>query len=726
MRRAESLFARLPHPFAWTVEAERKKVLENVEEPIWNRFLEEAEAHFDIQGGLPPPRFPIFCHNGDLDEVMSLAVLAYARPQSRYWSWIADWLRGMISYYRHSHPIWREHVNLILQGKAVPGAPQSNPRQFFDSYNQFGAYWVEGGIVSCVLHLHDLLESEAPEALSTEEKNILEEALASFAERYAFHEEAFKYSNRGLWANAGILISGITHADPEASRLLLHQAGQRYQQLRSTYFDDGMHGEGAADYHSMATDGLICYAITASRIHPETDPWSATAPQPDNPYLGYPAIESLVKAYATTVVPGEVLRRNPRGCSVYEPVPCGPALVAAAARSRDPELEWLLRSIQDSRVPGLLTPMRVTPAALLGLNQYMPLINFWLYRPIGTGRAPGPGLRVLKDHGAAYSRSGSEPDASFVWARFGYEGTGKGHRDGGHVAVVGDGRDILSDPFPRFGPPGLGTAPFHNVVVADRREPPATIGVLSSQIGQPGLDAFLLKNTGGSLPKRSYLHDPREESNYYFTKKPVTNPPFLFSRAVVHLHRRAVLFVDGVEGNGEQPGESLYDWFFHTPLLPEIFDSSATPEVEHYASTPADRLDAGKSVEIPVQGRPVSVRRGEWASFRLEGKSPALLRMIGLDADFSSQAGHHFFTEAREQNRLQAVVAEDYFLRFRTSARKARALWLFSWGETSPQIELEAASRNGSIALTLDRRWKIQVNFADNRLEVIPCRPDGP
>jgi len=260
----KSLFETKAHPFVWFAPAEREAILANARHPVWGRFLGEVEAHFARRGELTRPVFPVFCHDGDLDEVMALSILAFVQGEKRHWQWIGEWLGEMAAYARTAMPLWREHRNLVLQGD---WKQKSNPRQYFEGFTRGGLYWVEGGLMSSVLHLLDLLESEAPWALGEEDKTTLLAALSDFADRYAFNEEGIKYSNRGVWANAGLLISAITCRDSLRAKVLLLQCQRRNEELRSTFFDDGLHAEGSPDYHMMAADGVLCYtALAASAL----------------------------------------------------------------------------------------------------------------------------------------------------------------------------------------------------------------------------------------------------------------------------------------------------------------------------------------------------------------------------------------------------------------------------------------------------------------------------
>lgn len=691
-------FFQISHPFVWTTPAEKGDVLDNVNDPIWGRFLEEAEKHFEEKGGLAPAKFPVFCHDGDLDEVMAAAVLAYARADKKIWEEIAGWLRSALAYSEKMLPIWRENRVRIFCGEIPEGGSAG---QFFEGFTKGRHYWVEAGLMSVFLHLLDLLEAEAPQALRQEEKLGICAALADFADRFAFHEEALKYSNRGMWANAGLMIAGLAHANPDTARLLLHRAAGRNEEYRSTFFDDGMHGEGAPDYHLMSVDGLLCYALTASHVWPDRDFFASTKTG-ESPFAGYPAIFDLVRAYLRTVIPGKIPWNNPRGCSVSIPVPLRPSLVYAYGQTRDPEIGWFIRQRAADVQEDLPTPLRVTRAALLGLGHYQPLMNFWLYRPISDARPPRRNLHILPGHGAIFSRSGWDAQASFVTARFGYEGTGKGHRDHAHVAVSIGGREILSDPFPRFGPRDLDTSLFHNTVTPNNTEPLPVIGVVKSQLSMDGADAFLIANSGGELPRRIYLHDPRDETRYWFTNEPVA-PSFDFHRAVLHVHGSFVVIVDRVDLKSSS-GHS--DWFFHTPLLPDRYKADASARTEEYHLQQRNVVSPARVTELTLRGAGETCRPGEWLEVTLGNE--AGLSLMPLNAPLRLEYGHHAarIPQSTQTNVESDVV--DYFLRCRIESSVATAVWLLHWEKPKPSVRITSVGDQVTVDLG---RLSLEVDF---------------
>ena len=716
------LFFRTEHPFAWTTPRDRIEVLENVEDPVWHRFLEEADAHFSSQGELTARRFPLFCHDGDLDEVMAAAVIAYVRGDLKLFGWIAGWLRELIAYFDSHSAIWAENLQRIMRGDLpAPG----NPRQFFEGFTKGNHYWVESGLMSTVLHLFDLLEAYVPGLLSGAEKGKLCLALANFADRFAFHEEAFKYSNRGMWANGALLVSGIVHSDPEAARILLHRAEQRNREYRSTFFDDGMHAEGAPDYHLMAVDALLCFALTAGNLWKGKDYFAASS-DGDSPFGVYPCIPDTVRAYLRTVIPGPMLWNDPRGCSVSIPIPLRPALISAYARTRDPEIGWFIRQ-RLGDVEEIASPLRVTCSSLLGLGHYQPLLNFWLYRSVEKAIDPERTFDVLPDHGALFSRSGWDSKASFVTARFGFQGTAKGHNDHGHVAVVAGGRPVLSDPFPRFGPRGLDTSLFHNTVTLDNAEPPPVLGLLKSVCHLPHADAFLIQNSGGRLPRRSYLHDPREEANYWFTMHP-READFEFLRAILHLHEGGIVGVDLIVP--QNTGESVrrIDGFFHTPLCPAGYAREAEARSESYRLQQRSVDGAPEPLQVEFRGGIDCAEAGIWLQKKLASET-ATFRILSLDAPLELSTGHHAMRVPQSCQATTEAEEMDYFLRSRVEAPRARIIWSLDWGGDSPEITYhETASalqlRIGSAPSGFD----LSVDFENAllRLEYAKATPPAP
>jgi len=708
----KTLFNQLKHPFVWTTPADREEVLANANDPVWHRFLEEAELHFENIGGLRPAEFPVFCHKGDLDEVMAVAVLAYVRDEGRYWSWIAGWLRGLLDYYREAKPRWLENRIGIVNGKPSPFSKElPNPRQHFEGFTEGLAYWVEAGLTSVVLHLLDLLEAHAPQELSASEKSLVLEAVASYADRYAFHEEAFKYNNRGMWANSGILLAAVAHADPRTSRLLRFQAARRHEEFRSTFLDDGFHIEGAPDYHLMAADGLFTYLLTAS--HLDAGPQIFEGKTEPGIFQHYPSFVHIVRAYLNTVIPGPVLWQNARGISVSMPLRIRPSLVWAWKQTRDPEIGWFLRQQMEAVVSLCHSPLPVTKTALLGLGDYQPLLNFWLYRPVDSSRRPGRTCDILPDHGAVFSRSGWDPAASCVTARFGYEGTGKGHRDHAHVTLAVGGVEILKDPFPRVGPAGQDSSPFHNTVTLDNAEPAPVIGSLRASLSLPGADAFLVDNSGGQLPDRIFLHDPREETNCYFTNHPET-PDFGFQRAILHLHNRCAIFLDRLVAN--RPRQ--IDWFFHSNLQPEGYNPSDVPRFDSYQIRQRTVSAPAWVLNVPLRGEIKTAGKADWGEIFLgEGQMTASCRFLSPDAPLQVEKGHWECKQNQTPNSNLAAGEKDWFLRFRTEATEAVVVWVFAWGDQKTPVRFERTGNLCKIFVEhLPRPLEWSVDFGNKNL----------
>ncbi|WP_269523633.1 hypothetical protein [Coraliomargarita parva] len=682
-------FEYIPHPFVWTTASDRKDVLANVNEPIWHRFLEEAEAHFVAQGELSQAQFPVFCHDGDLDEVMAVCVLATVRNDPKLWHWIGDWLRGALTYYRKMLPQWQENRYRIMRGEQPEGY-SDNPRQFFEGFTRGVAYWVEAGLSSVLMHLLDQLEAYAPEELLVEEKRGLLEALGDYANRYAFHEERLKYNNRGMWANAAILLASIAREDERSGRLLRFQAERRNAEFRSTFLDDGFHVEGAPDYHLMAADGLLAYLLTASHLTPKQDLFAGH--KGEGAFETYPSYVDIIRAYLHTVIPGPVLMNHPRGCSISAPVTVRPALVQAWHLSGDPELGWLLRTRMGEVLSNPdATPLKVTNAALLGLGHYQPLLNFWLYRPVDKVHAPQATYHNMSGYGTVFSRSSWESDASCMTARYGYEGTGKGHRDHGHVTVDVGGVRLLKDPFPRYGPEGLDTAMFHNTVMLDEKEPMPVVGVLQDEFHSENIDAFMLANQGGQEPDRLFLGDPAEETHYWFNNEPV-EPDFAFQRAVIHWHGHGLVLVDKVTSAHAR----CIDWFFHSDVPWADFDASATGHRTSYQPWRRLRVLPAKPVEMAFRGESIEQSSNQWATlhFADEQAKGAQFQGLSLNAPMRFDFGH-----CTHPNDTTGQNEEDYYLRGRCESASAQALWVLSWGSAPLVVEAKPEGEVLSVKL---------------------------
>jgi len=736
---SSSLFSLNRHPFVWTTPEDRPEVLRNVNDPHWHHFLEEADAHFTKNGQITPPKFPVYCHDGEVDEVMAASVLAYVREDKRLCGWIADWLRELTAYYQKSRGQWQENLALINQGKLPSTASDRNPRLFLEGFSRGNAYWVEAGLMSCVLHLYDMVETYAPEALSAQEKIDLEEALSNFASRYAFNEEAIKYSNRGMWANSGILIAALTHHDPLAARLLIEQSKKRQIQYRSTFFDDGVHGEGSADYHLMALDALLCYGLTASSVWTDIDFFGASSrDDSQSTYLGFPSFVETVKAYLKTAIPGPVIHQNDRGTSISVPLQLRPALLFAYKKTRDPEIGWFIQNSRNNlnvnnQLPDLdrqkgknhtasdaPSSFNVKRFDLLGLERYQPLLNFWVSCPVTEARPPVSTFDVLSDHGAVFSRSGWDAKSSCVTARFGYEGTGKGHRDHAHLTVTANGKRVLDDPFPRYGHPAHGSSLFHNTVTIDNTEPRAVIGRLAGVKHLPGMDAFQILNSGGSLPRRIYLHDPREESNNWFTNHPAL-PAFDFQRAVLHVHQQCVVLVDRVSRDSSPALEPKIDWFFHSAFAPAIFSLEVSPIREQYQMQQRDVGHPPGTLEIEVRGKPRVAAHQEWLNIAFAGQQETMeMDLMPLDAPVIIDAGVHLAT--KPEDICGGGSLKDYFIRGRSLPLKNRVIWVFSWGRPKPEISLKSAEGN-TVSLRIDtssgQRVDWRVDFANNSMELL-------
>jgi len=725
---SSSLFSLNRHPFVWTTPEDRPEVLRNVNDPHWHRFLEEAEAYFMKRGQITPPLLPHYCHDGDMDEVMAASVLAYVREDKRYCGWIADWLRGLIAYYQKIHPEWQHNMSLLMSWKRPGNTGHTNPRQFFDGFSAGGPYWVEAGFLSSVMHLYDMVETYAPEALSAQEKYDLEEAVSDFAARYAFHEEALKYSNRGMWSNAGILLSALTHHDPVTAQLLIEQSKRRNIQFRSTFFDDGSHAEGAADYHLMSVDALLCYALTASHVWRDIDFFGATSrDDTQSTYLGYPSIVESVRGYLRTTIPGPVINQNDRGVSIAAPIQLRPSLLYAYKKTRDPEIGWFIQNSRDyptepapkDRAASLDSfYYNATRLDLLGLGRYQPLLNFWVSCPVAETRPPVSTFDVLPDHGAVFSRSGWNAKSSCVTGRFGYEGTGKGHRDHGHVTVISNGKRILDDPFPRYGHHASGSSLFHNTVTLDNIEPHAVIGRLTGTRHLPGMDAFQILNSGGCQPRRSYLHDPRDESNYWFAGHPVP-PAFEFQRAVLHVHQQCVVLVDRVSRDASPAREPKIDWFFHSSFVPSVFSPEASATRETYQLQQRDVVNPPGTLEIEVRGKPRVAASQEWLNIGFADDQEKMeLDLMPLDAPVYLDAGIH----VAKREELRGGRLQDYFIRGRSLALKNRVVWVFSWGRPKPEISLKSAEGN-AVSLRIDtsagQKVDWHVDFANTSMELL-------
>ena len=712
--KTSSLFEELKHPFVWTKAEDRETVLANVNEPIWHRFLEEAETHFAKSGELTRPQFPVWCHDGDLDEVMAVCVLAYVRNDPKLWHWVGDWMREALAFYREILPVWREHRYAVMRGEPYEGC-SSNTRQSFEGFVRGGCYWVEAGMSSVMFHLLDQLEAYAPDELNQSEKIGLLEAIGDYADRYAFHEERLKYNNRALWANSAILLAGIARPDGRTGEILRFQAERRHAELRSAFLDDGFHIEGAPDYHLMAADGLLCYLLTASNLAGGESVFEGISGQ--GPFEQYPDFTEIVRAYLKTVIPGPTLWNHARGCSVSTPVTVRPALVAAWRNSRDSELGWLLRERMGNVDPNpYKTPLNVTNAALLGLGHYQPLLNFWLFREVDQCHSPKSTYDNMSGYGTVFSRSSWGSDASCVTARFGYEGTGKGHRDHGHVTAAVAGVELLKDPFPRYGPEALNTALFHNTVILDECEPKAVVGLVQTETNAEGVDACLILNSGGEEPNRHLLHDPAEETNYWFDNQP-TDPDHCFQRAVIHLHGHGLILVDRVVGESKR----CIDWFFHSDIPMQGYDSDAKTRETVYQRQRRIRIFPAPRIPMSFSGPTVSLESGQakvW-NYATDKLVNASFQAIPLDQTMSVDFGHHIHSSGEMPDGTPQHYEEDYYLRARSESGSARAVWAVSWGESPLDVDTHTDGDRVKLKVRCGGQdTRIEVDFKDGRLTI--------
>jgi hypothetical protein len=706
-------FNQLKHPFVWTTAADRSAVLANVNEPVWHRFIEEAEKHFDEKGELPQATFPVWSHDGDLDEVMAVCVLATVRDDAKLWHWIGDWLRGTLTYYRVILPQWHENRHAIMRGEH-PNGWVWNPRQFFEGFTKGVAYWVEAGFSSVLFHLLDQLEAYAPNELNAGEKLALLEAIGDYANRFAFHEERVKYNNRGMWGNAGMLLAGLAHLDTRTGDLLRLQAARRHEEYRSTFLDDGFHVEGAPDYHLMSCDAMLAYLLTDSNLKTGENVYAGKSGE--GAFEAYPSFVETIRAYVKTVIPGPTLWNHPRGCSVSTAVTVRPALVNAWRISQDPEIGWLLRErMGEVGEHSNKTPLKVTNAALLGLGHYQPLLNFWLFRPVDECAAPKECYNNMPGYGTVFSRSSWGGAASCVSARYGYEGTAKGHRDHAHVSLSVAGVGILKDPFPRFGPKGLDTSMYHNTVVLNNKEPVPVVGTVMSEINESGCDAMLIENSGGSEPDRIFLGDPCEESNYWFMNHP-KQADFSFLRAVVHVHDACVILVDEVVGKDLQH----IDWFFHSDLSTEGYDAEAPERVETYQGGQRMVVVPGDQVAMSFRGEAVDCNANTSLAFTFQ--DPQLkptFTCLSANTSLRFERGHHLHMEKASLGGGAYEGESDYYIRARSESDQARACWAVTWGESAVDVEstptdtgYELAVKNGA------NSWNVMVDFSTKQVHL--------
>ena len=692
-----AIFETLRHPFVFSSAPSRAEILRNAERPEWRRFLEEAAGYFRHRDPAPPT-FPAFCDDGGLDEIMAASVLAYVTRERIYFDHLAVWLRGMIALFSAVREKWEDNLRRIVRGqRPITEKPffTENPRQFFEGFSG-SYYFTEAGLMACAIHLLDMVEAYAPGLLSSVEKRQTLAALAHFADRYAFHEEALKYSNRGIWANAGVLISALCQQDPVAAALLLQQARGRNHQLRSTFFDDGGYAEGAWAYHAMAMDGLICYALIAEGAFGQSLA-AGTSAAPDDVYAGYPALETLVRTYVSSVIPGPLPRENPRGHGCHyshQPVWLRPSLLYAYARGRDAQIGWLIERLRPStrayhpshhaavrsaagelRPASRPTPLPVTPTAILGLGSFIPLLNFWLDLPV-TNAAPLPrGLSIWPDFGGVISRGDCQrDDRSTAWAHYGFLGTGKGHRDTLHVGLAVGEREILADPFPRNGPAGHISSLMHNTVIMDRSDPPTTIGQLLEHVSGSHADAWIMQNAGGQPPRRAFMSDPRAESRYYFDVDPCPSPGFWHRRAVLHFHDRALIVLDLVRADNGYG--HVFDTMFHTltPALNIPPDDGGAEETYHWR--PFVRGEPARAVALRMH--PLALPPGDSAILAFDGEPP--FRLLAWSFGQSP-------TLAWATHSFPAGGPNVFGLRFRRVAAEFHAAYALTW-DAHAQVDI--------------------------------------
>ncbi|WP_185693407.1 heparinase II/III family protein [Puniceicoccus vermicola] len=708
------MFSRLPHPFVSSTASQRDEILENVNDPLWQRFLLEAESHFQKAGSIGQPKAgQLFCHDGKLDEVMAMAVLAYVRDDTGYWHQVGDWLRSLLKIYESLKDEWEIRYRQLTIGR-IPESAMSNPRQFIDTFTP--AYWLEGGFMIMVLDLYDMLEAYKPNELTNDEKHHLEELLISFASRYIYHEESNKFSNRGLWANNGILAAALVHPNPKTADILLEQSWERYQIFRSTFFDDCLHGEGSTSYHVMSVEGVFYYALTASTVFKDRDCYEGRKPEnPELQNLRYPDYVSIARAYYQTAIPGPTPMSSPRGAAFFKPVSINPAFLHAYSMSKCPELGWMIRQRASSINSKMPTPLKVSNYDILGLGLYEPLKSFWVYRPIEEVRPPRRRFHVFPDHGEVFSRSSWKPDATCVTARFGYEGSGKGHRDHGHVTLYHSGLKVLADPFPEGEIDGHDSSLFHNTVTLDNMEPRAVIGSISTPQSLFDADSFMILNRGGFIPPRNYLHDLREDANSWFCNQP-HEPNHEYKRAVLHIHDQAVLIFDSVSRETSETQSPHIDWFFHSEFSPTLGTPDSVVQTEIYRLQKKKIIDSEQNLQRKFKISEKPVERG--TSKEIQWKNShhqATLRIYPQSRALQLSTSH----DSLERKEWGKVRTEAYSsLRARQNGLNGSVLWV--WDVTTPLIDVSTNTlEDGKFEVSIKRKsgsnlsWV--VDFTENQ-----------
>lgn len=717
--RRNSLFSKMRHPCVLSLPTERETILANASDPLWKQFIQEAQAHFDSGQDVPVPQFPLFCHNGDLDAIMATSVLAYVTGEQRYYQSIATWLRGVITYFFEKRPEWEAHLNMLTAGKLasdIDPKQQGNPRQFFEGFGLPGLYWVEGGVSICILHLYDLIEAYAPDLLTESEKLNIENALTHFATRFAFHEEALKYNNRAAWANVAVLIAGLTHQHPHGATVLLERARRRNQELRATFFDDGSYIEGSHAYHYLAADALALFALLHNHAFPNKnvfESFSGTDLQDR-----YPSIEKIMEAHTSVAIPGDPPKEHPRGVGAHFshlPLLIRASMLLAYNQHQNPQIGWLISRSRGTIKPPSQSPMKLTNHTILSLGNYVPLETFWLERLPYQVQLPQASLTVLPEFGGFYSRSGGEDSAnSFVWAHYGFHGTGKGQRDCCHVGLSVGGHELVADPFPREGPPCRDSSFCHNTITAGRKETPITIGKLLVHKSQPDLDTCLMINHGGLPPQRLYLEDPREESTYVFDITPTNAPPYTLRRAVIHWHRQALILLDDIalSDNSSSP----LDWFFYTNGKPEDYDPSAPACQEDYTYRSIIRGTAEKTFPISCSKHEVTLKQNQSHTIHYGKMTDRLtLTAFSLTGSVLFNHGHMHHNGYRSADGRLIEERNAWFTRIRSQERSSRMLWIWTWNTYKPEMEtISSGMDQKSLIRIAGRQIRIHCNFSEN------------
>jgi hypothetical protein len=181
-----------------------------------------------------------------------------------------------------------------------------------------------------------------------------------------------------------------------------------------------------------------------------------------------------------------------------------------------------------------------------------------------------------------------------------------------------------------------------------------------------------------------------------------------------------VVGIDSVSRAQSTPAISQIDWFFHTPLRPHGYDPEAPERREQYCLQQKNIGTPPQKLALSLRGPSCPVARGQWGEV-LVGKPTdgASFRVLPWDDDLCIETGHHALKAHRSQDGIHFDNEIDYFLRCRTKAPRARMVWMVSWDENTPDIEVKAIPLGFIVTVTTSEEIvKLMINWASGKLDL--------